>query len=118
MAKKQDNSIPSGIKMIVIITGENRSRKLIPLLNTFGVRYCNTVRGKGTANKEVLDFLGIGETEKDLIFCLADTAVVPDVLEFLKESGEFVGGRHGVAFTISLDSIASRKAINEIVGKR
>ncbi len=116
MAKKNEPYIPEGIKMLIIITGENLSFKLIPLLNQYGVRYCNTVKGKGTANQEVLDFLGIGETEKDLIFCLADEKVIPDVLTFLKENGEFVGGRKGIAFTISLDSVASLKAIKEIVG--
>lgn len=118
MARKQEQYIPYGIKLLIIITGRNKSRKLIPLLNQHGVRYCNTVRGKGTANKEVLDFLGIGETEKDLIFCLADEAVVDDVLTFLKENVEFVGNRQGVAFTISLESIASMKAIKEIVGNK
>lgn len=118
MARKQEQYIPYGIKLLIIITGRNKSRKLIPLLNQHGVRYCNTVRGKGTANKEVLDFLGIGETEKDLIFCLADEAVIDDVLTFLKENVEFVGNRQGVAFTISLESIASMKAIKEIVGNK
>ena len=107
--------IPQGIKLLVIITSSLRSNKLIDTLSNKGVHYCNRVRGKGTANKEVLDFLGIGETEKELIFCLVDEKKVLEVMKFLKEESEYVGGRKGIAFTMSLDSIASRKAIREIV---
>lgn len=113
--KKTSDYIPEGIKLLVIITSSIHSQKLFEKLASYGVYYCNSVRGKGTANKEVLDFLGIGETEKELVFCLLDEKIVPQVMEFLKNDTEFVGKRKGVAFTMSLDSIASRKAIREIV---
>ena len=115
--KQVEGYIPNGIKMIVIITEGNKGIKLIHMLQNYGVYYCNMVRGKGTANKEVLDFLGIGETEKDLIFALFDEARIQEVLDFLNNDKEFVGGRKGIAFTISLDSIASMKAIKEICRK-
>lgn len=115
MKTKHSQYIPSGIKLLVIITSSTKSNKLIDLLSQNGVYYCNCVRGRGTANKEVLDFLGIGETEKNLLFCLLDEKKVPEVLNFLKSNTEFVGGRKGIAFTMALDSIASMKAIREIV---
>ena len=115
--KQIEGYIPEGIKMMVIITGGNKGIKLIHMLKNYGVYYCNLVRGKGTANKEVLDFLGIGETEKDLIFALLDEARIQEVIEFLNRDKEFVGGRKGIAFTVSLDSIASMKAIKEICRK-
>ncbi len=113
--KAKQNEIVEGIKLLIIITSTQKSNKLINKLNELGVFYCNLVKGKGTANKEVLDFLGIGETEKDIMFCLLDQKLVENVMKFLKEEKEFVGGRKGIAFTIALDSIASRKAIKEIV---
>lgn len=115
MKNKHEAYMPKGIKVLVIITMSMKSNKLISILNQYGVYYCNCIRGKGTANREVLDFLGIGETEKDILFCLLDENKVEAVLNFLKEDKEFVGGRKGIAFTMSLDSIASRKAIREIV---
>lgn len=112
---KQNEYVPQGIKVLVIITQSMKSNKLISILNEYGVYYCNLIRGKGTANKEVLDFLGIGETEKDILFCLLDENKVGSVLDFLRNDKEFVGGRKGIAFTMALDSIASKKAIREIV---
>ena len=110
----KEGYIPEGIKLLVIVTGNNKRNKLINLLNNNGVYYCNFVRGKGTANKEVLDFLGIGETEKDLVFALVDESRVLSLFKELESDTEFVGGRKGIAFTMSLDSIASMKAIKEI----
>ncbi len=116
-AQKKVEYMPNGIKVLMIITNSMKSNKLISILNEHGVYYCNCIRGKGTANKEVLDFLGIGEIDKDILFCLLDESRVNEVMNFLKEDREFVGGRKGIAFTMSLDSIASRKAIHEIVRK-
>ena len=42
---------------------------------------------------------------------------IKEVFEFFKNDTEFVGGRKGVAFTASLDSITSMKAIAEICRK-
>lgn len=117
MKNKVEGYIPEGMKLLVIITNGNKGIKLIDVLSNYGVYYCNLVRGKGTANKEVLDFLGIGETEKDLIFAVVDSARIPEVLNFLNNDKEFVGGRKGIAFTVTLDSIASIKAIREICRK-
>ncbi len=114
MKNKHSDYIPEGIKLLIIVTSINSSHKLIQSLNKRGVYYCNYVRGKGTANKEVLDFLGIGETEKDLIFALVDEKIIPDVFKFLSSKQDYVGRSKGIAFTISLDSIASMKAIREI----
>lgn len=114
---KKNEYIPKGIKLMVIITNGGKGSKLVSLLSKYGVYYCNSVRGRGTANKEVLDFLGIGDTEKDLIFALLDEARVEEVFEFFKKDTEFVGGRKGIAFTMSLDSITSMKAIKEICRK-
>lgn len=116
MAKKTAY-VPKGIKLLVIITSSKNTDKLIANLATLNVYVCNRVRGKGTANQEVLDFLGIGESDKELIFCLLDEALIKGVMTFLKEDVEYVGGRRGIAFTMSLDSIASKKAIQEIVRK-
>ena len=114
---RKSDYIPNGIKLMVIITRGGKGMKLISLLKNYGVYYCNDGRGRGTANKEVLDFLGIGDTEKDLIFALLDEDRIKEVFEFFKNDTEFVGGRKGVAFTVSLDSITSMKAIAEICRK-
>lgn len=110
----KEGYIPEGIKLLIIVTGSNKRNKLISLLNKNDVYYCNFVRGRGTANKEVLEFLGIGDTEKDLLFALVDQTNISKLFKSLENDGEFVGGRKGIAFTMSLDSIASMKAIKEI----
>ena len=63
------------------------------------------IYGKGTANSEMLNLLGLAETEKSVILSVVREDKVNDVLETLKEKFEKIKNGKGIAYTIPMKSI-------------
>lgn len=57
---------------------------------------------RGSASSELLDYLGIGESEKDFICVLSDSAGVNPIFEQLTQNKKF--GK-GIAFTLPINAI-------------
>ena len=63
------------------------------------------VYGKGTANSEMRDLLGIVETDKVVLLSFVREDKVNDVLETLKEKFDKIKNGNGIAYTIPMNSI-------------
>ena len=44
--------------------------------------------GYGTANKAMFDYLGLGQTSKDIVFALIQDDIAPDIMQMLNEEFE------------------------------
>ena len=62
------------------------------------------VLGEGTANKEILDYLGM-TNEKTVIFSLVKAERLKDVLETLSDKFRTIKKGKGIAYTIPLTSV-------------
>ncbi len=62
--------------------------------------------GRGTANTDILDYLGLGETEKDVLFIAADSENSLKIKEILKKEIDFDTAGSGVYFSIPISSVA------------
>ena len=58
------------------------------------------ILGKGTAGNALLQFLGLGETAKDILLSIVDEERTPRVIEAIAKSA---GGRRGYGVSFSLD---------------
>ena len=61
--------------------------------------------GRGTANSEMLNLLGIAESDKAVIMSYIREDKVKEALDTLNEKFHKVKNGKGIAYTISLDSI-------------
>ena len=61
--------------------------------------------GRGTANSEMLNLLGIAESDKAVIMSYIREDKVKETLDTLNEKFHKVKNGKGIAYTISLDSI-------------
>ena len=69
--------------------------------------------GHGTASSEIRDLLGIGTTEKDVVFTLAPQQKLRRVLTDLSSHLHLAKAGHGIAFAVELDSI-NASALNSL----
>ena len=69
------------------------------------VRFHFICTGKGTANSEILDLLGIGANDKAVVICLEQEILVPVLMKEVRK--KLKSGRYGtgIAFTIPLSAI-------------
>ena len=98
----------SGVKKLkVLITVVNRSKSMfyLDLIEQYEVNMQMVLFGQGTANSEMLNLLGLAETDKAVIISVVKEEKVKDILETLAEKFEKVKNGKGIAYTIPLDSI-------------
>ncbi len=103
--KKSVNPGIKKLKLLVTIVNRSKATYYIDLLEQFEVNMQLVVYGKGTANSEMRDLLGIVETDKVVLISFVREDKVNDVLETLKEKFEKIKNGKGIAYTIPMNSI-------------
>ena len=115
MAKSKENKTPkikknvtSDIKKIkILVTVVNRSKTLFytDLLEQFEVNMQMVIYGHGTAESEMLNYLGLAESDKTVIISFVREDKIKEVLDTLKEKFEKVKNGKGIAYTIPMKSV-------------
>ena len=102
--KKEVSSVKK-IKMLITVVNRSKALFYLDLLEQFEVNVQMVLYGKGTANSEMLQLLGLAESDKAVILSYIKEDRVNDALETLNEKFQKVKNGKGIAYTISLDSI-------------
>ena len=102
---KKEISNVKKIKMLITVIDRSKTLFYLDLLEQFEVNVQMVIYGKGTANSEMLNLLGLAESDKSVILSYIKEDRVKDALETLNEKFNKVKNGKGIAYTISLDSI-------------
>ena len=105
----------TGMRLFVTIVDRNMGNRVVKLFEEVGSHYHQIIYGKGTAPKEIYDYLGFGVIEKEVVLSLAPTDLVPIMIDVLRTELHFDQPGHGVACTIPLDSVAGKSVLDEIL---
>ena len=104
VTKKEVASVKK-LKMLVTIVNRSKNLFYLDLLEEFDVNVQMVLYGKGPADSEMLNLLGLAETDKAVILSYINEDRVKDALDTLNEKFHKVKNGKGVAFTIAMDSI-------------
>ncbi len=94
------------VKLLVSIVNTGDGQNIVDVINDFSISLNYTVQGTGTARSSVLDYLGIGTTEKEVIF-----AVIPEndeeaiLREIRTKMSLYLVGK-GISFTLPLSAVS------------
>lgn len=102
--KKEISSVQK-VKMLITVIDRSKTLFYLDLLEQFEVNVQMVLYGRGTANSEMLDLLGLIETDKSVILSYIKEDRIKDALETLNEKFNKVKNGKGIAYTIPLDSI-------------
>jgi hypothetical protein len=102
---KKEISNVKRLKMLVTVVDRSKTIFYQDLLEQFEVNVQMILYGKGTANSEMLNLLGLDESDKAVILSYIKEERVKDAIDTLNEKFHKVKNGKGVAFTIALDSI-------------
>ena len=84
-------------------------RKLINNVSTLIQKeangYCFELLGKGTANSEMLDYLGLSNIEKGVVVTICEKKEIPKIYDKLQSELGFGKKGVGVAFTVPIGSM-------------
>lgn len=92
------------LRMMVLITGPKNAIKAVDVLNQKNIPVQYLSRGEGTASNEILDLLGIGSSEKAVLFSVVPKAYVRKLFVKLEERLGLSRLGKGIAFSIPVSN--------------
>jgi hypothetical protein len=93
------------LRFLIFIIDWTKAKIITTIFEEANVRFHFICKGRGTANSEILDVLGIGSTEKAVVFCLDQDIMVPVLLKAVSRKLGLHNPGAGIAFTIPLSGI-------------
>lgn len=102
------NAVADRIKLIITITRRGIGSKMVDFYKRSNLHYDFICLGLGTATSEILDYLGLEETEKDIVITMAPERKIPAVLKGVTENFQLKKPGRGIVFTIPLTSVSAR----------
>ncbi len=108
--------IPDGMKVLISVVDHGRGDKLMEILDDYGVAFQVMLYGHGTANQEIMNLLGLGETRKDIVLSVVDSAIIEKVLELLQTKMHFDKPGRGIACSIPLESVGGMRSLQVLMG--
>jgi nitrogen regulatory protein PII len=97
--------VPPSMKLVFFIVDWNKSPDISKVFEEEKVRFHFITKGRGTANSEVLDLLGLGASDKAVVLCLEQEVLVPVLLKEVRKKMGFHSPGAGITFTVPLSGI-------------
>ena len=103
-AEKQ--KLPNRTKVLVSIVNHDEEKRLKEILDDTSVALSFLFAGTGTARSAVLDYLGIGDTEKSVILSLIPESDEENIMRELRTRMSLYLVGRGISFTIPLSAVS------------
>ncbi|MEL7622850.1 MAG: P-II family nitrogen regulator [Clostridiales bacterium] len=94
------------IKMIVTIVDRGKGQRVVDICLKHNIHVHFICLGMGTANSEILDYLGLGETDKDVVISMAPQFKIPKMFEAINTEMQLKRPGKGIIFTMPLSGIS------------
>ncbi len=103
---RNTDRLPNRTKLLVSIVNQKDEVRLKEILDDVSVSLSFTFAGTGTARSAVLDYLGIGETEKSVAFSLFPESDEDRIMHAIREKMSLYLVGRGISFTIPLTGVS------------
>ena len=101
--KEYDTPIaPRKLKLLVTVVNRQKAEFYADFIQSFEVNFQTYMNAHGTASKETLRLLGIGETEKTVIFSVIREDMCDKALSALEQKFKTIKNGKGIAYTIPM----------------
>ncbi|OJU16142.1 MAG: transcriptional regulator [Clostridiales bacterium 43-6] len=98
-------------QLICIIVNYGTGSKIIKKAKQLGISGATVTLGKGTVQNRALDFLGLTDMRKEIIFLVAEKDAAIHAIDEISKEFEFSKPNHGIAYTASVCGVAGTKRI-------
>ncbi len=112
----RQNDKPRPIKLLFTIVDRGKGKTVIETLNAVCESFHLSFMGHGTAGSDILDYLGLGETEKDLVLSVVREECMAETLAAVQREFKLDVPGNGIAFTIRITSVGGPATLQLISG--
>ena len=104
MANSINESAIKKLKLIITVVDRAKAEFYLDLLSQFEVNFQMVTGGKGTANSEVVEMLGLN-IHKAVILSVVREDMVSPIINCLEEKFETIRNGKGIAIAVPLSSV-------------
>lgn len=104
------------LKALFTIVDRGGGQNVVSICRGLGVTYNLMFMGRGTANSQILNCLGLGETKKDIVLSVVTEDKMPNVLETFAEKLKLDKPGGGIAFAVPIMSVGGPITLQYISG--
>lgn len=108
----------SEVFMMIAITDRSLRKKVMPLYKDNEINVVISTLGSGTANSDVLDFLGLEDSEKAVDIAIITNDVWLNLKKTLQTKLRIDVPGRGIAFIVPLSSIGGNRALQFLTEKQ
>ena len=94
------------LKLLVTILDRGKGKKAVELYQSRNLHFHFACLGHGTANSSILDYLGLGETQKDVVLTLVPAPLVQTLLEEAAQQLQLCHPGRGIVFAMPLSGVS------------
>lgn len=98
--------------MLVTVVNRGIGQKVVERYKERGISFHVLSHGYGSADSELLEMLGLGETEKDVVFSVGNERETETVMTDWRENKKIQGQGKGIAFTVPLSAIVGQQVLS------
>lgn len=102
----------NNFELVCVIVNDGLGSKLMKSAKCHGFSGGTITFGKGTANNRLLDYLGLSDIRKEIIYLAAEQTTAYQALEKINKEFQFHKPNHGIVFTTSLCGVFGSKNVN------
>ena len=117
MQKETTKPVMKPIKLLISIVARGKGSAVSKTAHKLGAMSSAVMLGRGTAASEILDILGIGGTEKDVVICTVYADDAHRILTALADKMHFEKPGSGIAFTLPIQSVGGMEMFLALTGQ-
>ena len=95
---------PQKLKLLFTVVNRQKAEFYMDLLQSFEVNMQLAMSAHGTANSEMLDYLGLVDSEKVVILSVIRADMVNEAMKMLEEKFATIKNGKGIAYTVPMTS--------------
>lgn len=109
-ARQNKNTAPIRLELLITVVDKKKADFYADLLQSFDINMQMVVWAKGTAEEKTLEYLGLANNDRAVIFSAVREDKLDAIEQALEEKFASVKGGKGVAFSIPFTSIMGAAA--------
>ena len=100
--RERENLAPHKLKLLFTVVDRRKAEFYVDLLQSFEVNIQLTAAATGTAKTEMLELLGLADSDKSVIISIIKSERAKEALAALEEKFRTIKNGKGIAFTVPM----------------
>ena len=102
------NIAPEHLMLLVTVVQKGKGTFFSDYLQTFEANLQVCVVGTGTAQTDLIEFLGLKDNKRSIIFSIVREELLDKIMEALEERFRTINRNTGIAFAVPLSSVIGK----------